>query len=210
MPAIHWINRPTFQQVVQLEPGACGGTPLAGCRTPVAPGAAQLQVRNVTPDTKDRVQWKWGKGQATAKSLFGTPTVDTDYRLCVYDGQDALLAHASAPAGGTCNAKSPKPCWRESGSGFRYVDRDLTPTGVQQLVLRAGVDGKAKIMLKGRGPTLRTPALPITHLPVRVQLANSAGACWSATYSPTLKDQAGTNPIERARAARRLSGSRSG
>ncbi|MEO7435758.1 MAG: penicillin acylase family protein, partial [Candidatus Binatia bacterium] len=55
VPAIHWINRPTFQQVVQLEPGACGATPAAGCHGTATPGGSQLQVRNVTPDTKDRL-----------------------------------------------------------------------------------------------------------------------------------------------------------
>ncbi len=191
VPAIHWINRPTFQQVVQLESGACGAAPVAGCRTP-APAGAELQVRDATPDTKDRLQWKWGKGAATPKSAFGAPTADTDYRLCLYDGESALLGHASAPAGGTCGVKNPKPCWRESASGFRYVDRDLTPDGVQQLLLRAGADGKAKILVKGRGPTLEMPALPIAHLPVRVQLTNSTGACWDATYSSTLRNDPGT------------------
>ena len=136
------------------------------------------------------MQWKWGKGAATAKSEFGNPLANTDYRLCIYDGQNALLSHASAPAGGTCNAKSPKPCWRENASGFRYVDRDLTPDGVQQLTLKAGAAGKAKIMLKGRGASLKTPALPISHLPVKVQLNNTNGACWDATYATTLKNQA--------------------
>jgi acyl-homoserine lactone acylase PvdQ len=192
VPAIHWINRPTFQQVVQLEPGACGAVPAAGCHAPAFPASALLQVRNVTPDAKDRLQWKWGKGSATAKSEFGNPRVDTDYRLCLYDGEDTLLSHASAPAGGSCNAKSPKPCWKENANGFRYVDRDLTPDGVQQLTLRAGPAGTAKIMLKGRGATLKTPALPISHLPVKVQLINSAGACWTATYGTTLKNETGT------------------
>jgi hypothetical protein len=192
VPAINWINRPTFQQVVQLEPGACGATPVAGCHGATAPGASQLQVRNVTPDTKDRLQWKWAKGAATPKSAFGNPRVDTDYRLCLYDGQDTLLSHASAPAGGSCNAKSPRPCWRENASGFRYVDRDLTPDGVQQLVLKAGTAGKAKLMLKGRGANLKTPALPISHLPVKVQLNNTVGECWTATYSTTLKNETGT------------------
>jgi hypothetical protein len=192
VPAIHWINRPTFQQVVQLETGACGAEPADGCRGTTVPGGSQLQVRNAATDTKDRLQWTWGKGEDTPKSAFGNPTVDTDYRLCVYDGESTLLTHAGAPAGGACNAKSPKPCWRESASGFRYVDRDLTPSGVQQLVLRAGVAGKAKVTLKGRGPTLHTPALPITHLPVRVQLVNTAGSCWESTYSTTLKNQTET------------------
>jgi len=42
----------------------------------------------------------------------------TGYELCLYDGADGLLAHPSAPAGGTCNAASPRPCWRATGSGF--------------------------------------------------------------------------------------------
>jgi hypothetical protein len=189
VPAIHWINRPTFQQVVQIETGACGAAPGAGCKAAGA-GGSQLQIRNVAADAKDRLQWKWGKGAVTAKSEFGNPLVDTDYRLCIYDGQDSLLSHATAPAGGTCNAKSPKPCWRENASGFRYVDRDLTPDGVQQLVLKAGPAGKAKIQLKGRGPALQTPALPIAHLPVKVQLTNTDGVCWDATYATTLKNQA--------------------
>jgi hypothetical protein len=191
VPAIPWINRPTFQQVVQLEPGACGVAPATGCHGSTVPGGSQLQVRNVTPDTKDRLQWKWGKGAPTAKSEFGNPRIDTDYRLCLYDGQDTLLSHASAPAGGTCNAKSPRLCWRENASGFRYVDRDLTPDGVQQLVLKAGTAGKSKIMLKGRGANLKTPALPISHLPVKVQLNNTVGECWTATYGTTLKNQTG-------------------
>ncbi len=192
VPAIHWINRPTFQQVVQLEPGACGAAPVTDCHGPTAPGAAQLQVRDASADAKDRLQWKWGKGAATTKSALGNPGVDTDYRLCLYDGQDALLAHASAPAGGSCNAKSPRPCWKENATGFRYVDRDATPDGVQQLVLKSGPAGKAKITLKGRGAALQTPALPISHLPVKVQLINSIDECWAATYSTTLKNQTAT------------------
>ncbi len=176
--------------MVQVETGACAATPATGCRQPTVAGASQLQVRNASIDAKDRLQWKWGKGAATAKSDFGDPLVDTDYRLCLYDGQGTLLSHESAPAAGTCNAKSPKPCWRESASGFRYVDHDLTPDGVQQLVLRAGPDGKAQIALKGRGANLHMPALPISHLPVQAQIANTAGACWSATYGTTLRDDA--------------------
>jgi hypothetical protein len=188
VPAIHWINRPTFQQVVQLETGACAPTPASGCHAPAVSGGAPLQVRNESQDAKDRLQWKWQKGSATMKSEFGNPLVDADYRLCIYDGQQTLLAHASAPAGGTCNAKSPRPCWRENATGFRYVDRDLTPDGLQDLTLRAGVDGKARIAVKGKGANLSTPALPIAHLPVTVQLTNRDGACWGATYSSTLKN----------------------
>jgi len=167
---------------------ACGPAPASGCRLPIVAGKATLQVTDKSPDTKDRLQWKWQKG-AAAVADFGDPTTTTGYGLCVYDGSGALISDAAIPAGGTCNAKSPRPCWRASRSGFRYVDRDLTPAGVQQLTLRAGVAGNAQIGLKARGPLLATPDLPVTTLPIRVQLTSTAGQCWEATYSTTLRNQ---------------------
>ena len=93
------------------------------------------------------------------------------------------------PAGGSCNAASPRPCWRASGRGYRYIDRDYTPDGIQQMILKSGDAGKAQIIVKGRGDALDTPPLPITTLPVRVQLVSSTGGCWEATYSTTLRNQ---------------------
>jgi hypothetical protein len=168
---------------------ACGTAPASGCRLPIVAGKASLQVTDKMPDTKDRLQWKWQKGAATTVADFGDPTTTTGYGLCVYDGTGALLSEAAIPAGGTCNAKSPRPCWRASRSGFRYVDRDLTPAGVQQLTLRAGVAGKAQIGLKARGPALATPDLPVQALPIRVQLVSTTGQCWEASYSTTLRNQ---------------------
>jgi hypothetical protein len=166
----------------------CGAAPLAGCRAPSVPGKAQLQIRSTSPDTKDRLQWKWLKGSATTKADFGNPLASTSYALCVYDGNANLIAQADVPAGGSCNAKSPRPCWRENGRGFRYIDRDLTPHGVAQLTLKSGVDGKAQVQLKGKGALLPDPPLPISDPPVRVQLVNGVGRCWEATYSTTLRN----------------------
>ena len=159
----------------------------AGSRS--SPGRRTLQVTDKTPDTKDRLQWKWQKGAATTVAAFGDPLINTAYGLCIYDGGSTLIASATIPAGGTCNAKSPRPCWRASRNGFRYVDRDLTPSGIQQLVLRAGAAGKAQIGLKGKGALLDTPDLPISSLPIRVQLVSSDGQCWEATYSTTFRNQ---------------------
>jgi predicted AlkP superfamily pyrophosphatase or phosphodiesterase len=168
---------------------ACGPAPASGCRVPLVAGKASLQVTDEIPDTKDRLQWKWQTGATTTLADFGDPLATTGYALCVYDGAGALRSSAAIPAGGTCNAKSPRPCWRASRSGFRYVDRDLTPAGVQQLNLRAGVAGKAQIGLKAKGPLLQTPDLPIGNLPITVQLVNADGQCWQATYSTTLRNQ---------------------
>ena len=83
-----------------------------------------------------------------------------------------------------------RPCWRETGSGFRYDDPELTPDGLRQVVLREGLAaGKAKIFVKGKGANLPMPSLPLAQ-PVLVQLHNSDGLCWEATYSaPALKNQ---------------------
>ncbi len=190
VPAIHWINRPTFQQVVQIARGACGNTPATGCKQPTASGAALLAIKDRTPDAKDRLLWKWAKGAPTSLAELGTPLTGTGYEFCLYDGGSNLISHASAPAGGACNAARPRPCWRQTGTGFKYVDKDLTPSGVQKLVLKAGLAGKASIILKGQGTSLATPALPISSLPVRAQLVNGNGVCWEARYGATLRDQA--------------------
>jgi hypothetical protein len=179
---------PTTTPTTTPAVAGCGAVPAAGCRPPAVAGTARLQIRNTAPDTKDRLQWRWLKGTATAKADFGDPTATTGYALCVYDGNSSLIASAAIPAGGTCNLKSPRPCWREGGRGFRYVDRDLTPSGIQQLVLKEGPAGRAQIGLKGRGPLLPDPPLPISDLPVTVQLVNGAGRCWTATYGSSLRN----------------------
>jgi len=114
--------------------------------------------------------------------------VSTGYALCLYDGNDNLMATAQAPAGGTCNAGSPRPCWRENPKGYRYTDKDLTPNGLQQILLKAGPAGSALVKVKGKGALLPDPTLPVSTLPVKVQLVNGAGRCWQATFSTTLRN----------------------
>jgi hypothetical protein len=63
--------------------------------------------------------------------------------------------------------------------GFSYKDPDRTPDGVDKLVLKAGLAGKAKAQLKGKGSSLPTLPLPLT-LPA---LQGENGSCWEATFS---------------------------
>lgn len=189
VPAIHWINRPTFQQVVQINQGACSAAPASGCRMPISSGAGQLQIRDRFPDTKDRLQWKWSKGAATAFSDFGSPLSSTNYELCLYDATSQLVSHASAPAGGNCASR---PCWKVVNGGYRYGSRDGTPDGLQQLRLKAGAAGRARISARGKGGNLKLPDLPIAHFPLTVQLQNGDGVCWSTTHSTTLRNQGDT------------------
>ncbi len=174
----------------------CGVAPEADCRTPAVPGKATLVLKeNATDDTKNTLAWNWAKGSATARTEFGDPTTATAYDLCVYDGTPTLILSASIPPGGLCGTLSVKPCWKPTRSGFSYSNRAATPDGVQKLALAEGLTaGHAKISASGKGANLAMPVLPIAvpaGLPLIVQLKNTAGVCWEATYSAPTKNDAG-------------------
>jgi hypothetical protein len=162
--------------------GSCGAAPLVGCRVA---GAARILVKDKTPNTADRMQWKWFKGATTALADFGTPQTTTSYALCVYDGDSHLVATLDMPAGGTCHGKS---CWRVTSKGYRYDDKDRTPDGVQRLDLKAGAAGQAQVAVRAQGLHFIPPPLPIADLPVLVQLRSSAGQCWQSTHATTFEN----------------------
>jgi hypothetical protein len=159
------------------------------CRTPVVAGKALISLQDKSPDTKDQWQWTWAKGAATTKAEFGDPVNADDYVVCLYDGS-GLRATLTAPAGGLC---ANKPCWSSKPKGFQYKDKDATPTGVTQLKLGAGTDGKAKIQVKGKGGLLPDLDLSTLASPVTVELKRAAGGvCWGAVYTfpPAIKNTA--------------------
>ena len=60
----------------------------------------------------------------------------------------------------------------DTGSRFRYADPDLSAHGVSRIVLGKGLqDGKATVMVGGKGSGLDLPILPIAPaaLPLVVQ-----------------------------------------
>ena len=141
-----------------------------------------LWLRDSGDDARHRVRWKWLSGAATVTGEFGDPSNGDAYALCIYDGASSLVRALSIPAGGTCGTR---PCWRQTSTGFRYRNRDLTPDGVSSLRLRAGGDGRARIVLQGMGGRLAVPDLGQLGSSVVVQLRKSSGgACWGALYSP--------------------------
>ncbi len=173
-------------------PLTCDAAPIAGCRTPAIGQKAFLLLKDQPDDNKDKLIWKWIKGSATAKVPdFGTPLTTTDYLLCVYDGTSTKIAEGLAPANGLCNASNPTACWSDKPTGFKYKDKDLTPHGLQQILLKEGLVEKAKIIVKGKGLNLDMPSMPVTQ-PLTVQLRNGAGVCWEAVYSsPAIKNEMG-------------------
>lgn len=165
----------------------CGAAPTGGCRG-TALLKASLKIKNVVPNTKDQLQFKWGNGDATMLAEYGDPTTTATYVVCVYDSSanPQPLLQASAPAGGIC--KNGKACWKATTTSYKYNDGLYTPDGLQGLQLKEGlVNGKAQIQVKGRGINLLPPTLPLTP-PVTVQVRNTqTGICWDAAF-PTPDD----------------------
>jgi hypothetical protein len=162
------------------------------CRTPVVSRRAPLLLRDQADDRRDALVWQWTAGTATTKAEFGDPLTSTDYVLRIYDTSGAVVFAARVPAGGACGTRKPKPCWKETTSGFSYENTALTPNGILRLVLHAGDDKKARIGVQGRGPLLALPRLPLAP-PVTVQLERVDGACWAAEYDHSIgKNDTGT------------------
>ncbi|HXJ32677.1 MAG TPA: hypothetical protein VMS22_01435 [Candidatus Eisenbacteria bacterium] len=157
----------------------CVEGPRTNCKLPTVPLKSKFQMKKGPTDTNDLVQYKWVKGAATNTVDFGQPDTTDDYALCVY--APGLVLKATAPAGGLCGTKA---CWKTlSIKGFSYKDPLRDPLGVDKIVLKAGLAGKAKVQMKGKGSNL--PALPLSlTLPAIVQLQSENGQCWGATFSP--------------------------
>jgi hypothetical protein len=150
VPAIHWINRPTFQQVVQIESGACARRhPTAGS----IQSRASSSSRTGRPTRATSSLAVDQKGAATASSI----SESTRHRLpalylrrhVVVDRQDGaaggLLGDAAVLAGRRpASVRRPRALpWREAGAP------------------RAGVAGKSRIIVKGKGELLDVPDMPV-------------------------------------------------
>jgi hypothetical protein len=155
-------------------PPTCAATPEL-CRTPAIGGKALIVLKDDgTDDSKDSLLWKWIKGAATAKSEFGDPVNAHSYQLCIYDG-GGLAAGAAIPFGSA---------WTERRSGFKFKDSAGSAGGVRTVLLKAGADQKAKVIVRGKGGNLDMPDLAALSSPLTVQLKRAGGAvCWGARYS---------------------------
>jgi len=155
------------------QTATCGATPMLDCRR-AAKGAVTIQQKDA--GAKDKLVWKWGKGDATTQADFGDPTSTAGYALCVYAGNHStLVASAQMDA-------DPARWSAISTKGYKYKDSTGTPDGVQKITLKGGDQGKAKAIVKGKGLNLPDPTLP-TDLPLRVQLIISdSTVCFEDSY----------------------------
>jgi len=171
--------------------------PIGGCSSTTGPalaclvaGKGTIVLADKTPDTKDKLVWKWVRGEETLLSDFGDPTGSDSYTLCVYDtvADNPSLKAELTVSGGLGWVPT-------SNKGFKFKDSTGANAGVITLLLRAGAANKAKVTLKSKGSALGAE-LPgpagATYFDqdssVIVQLINSLGMCWSSEYAtPAVK-----------------------
>jgi hypothetical protein len=111
------------------------------------------------------------------------------YRVCIYDSSanPQPLQEAALLPGGTCGTAA---CWKLLGSiavpkGYKFKNKVGNAAGLTDAKLLAGVTGKAKVQVKGKGVNLVMPTLGLT-VPVTVQLLIDDGMtteCWQTTFS---------------------------
>jgi Concanavalin A-like lectin/glucanases superfamily len=179
---------PTPTPTATATPLGCGTVPDAGCRLPFVAGKASLLIVDKTADARDGLKWRWLRGSAASELDFGTPLSTTHCALCVYDA-NGLVLDANVPMGSA---------WQTRRHGFKYKSKSGAPDGVTQVQLKAGADGKAQVIVQGKGGALGVPALETLVQPLRVQLRNSAGSCWEAVYSAPPKRGTSTIFSDRA------------
>ncbi len=164
-------------------------TPAASCKQPTRPRASRIVLQAGTVTRDAALSWRWAKGETTAAAELGDPLATHAYSLCVYDESGpmpSLLFQASALPGGTCPTK---PCWKAQGTppgakGFRYLDPERTPNGLERIRLVPGEAGKSKAVVKGKGDLLLALPPGPFPLPLRAQLRSAfERVCFEATYS---------------------------
>lgn len=156
----------------------CTVVPLA-CRTSQK---SVMVIRDNPNNDRDRLIWRWTRGQSTDFADYGNPATTSKYNFCVYAGTTAaLVAEASV--------EPPSVNWSVIGNnkGYRYKDNNGAQSGVQRVVLKANASNRARAFIKGKGANLPDPTLPF-ELPVLTQLVNQeTGVCFEATYTnPTV------------------------
>lgn len=162
----------------------CGDAPAAGCRSA---SKSVLVINDKADNNKDKIVWKWIKGQSTTTAEFADPVNSAVYSLCVYAGASSdLVGDSLIPPSNTL--------WQPiSTNGFRYKDAAAAADGIQKVTLKANLANKAKANVKGRGASLPDYAPPF-DAPVTVQLVNSSsGVCWESVFGPASvkRNQAG-------------------
>ncbi|HYC56660.1 MAG TPA: myxococcus cysteine-rich repeat containing protein [Candidatus Binatia bacterium] len=174
--------------------------PAESCHLVTAPGKGQLQIKDPAGQPQKRqVKWKWSKGEATTFDEFcsaaaGGGSSTGNYHFCIYDdsAKPQPLAEIVVRPGGTCDGKD---CWKiKAGKKCQFKDKAAQPRGVSTLKLISGGDGKAKMLLKGKGLEVPDPDLAPngldTDVTVQMLVDDGTDECWQSTFTTPKRNDA--------------------
>jgi len=174
--------------------------PILGCESTSGPapvcffaGKGSVSLTDKIPNSKDKVTWKWLKGEQVDLVDFGDPQNTDEYTLCIYDNiadVPSLKSELMVPA-------SPAK-WSPKGTkGWKYKDSAAVEAGVRTIILTSGLTGKSKIVFKAKGDNLGSELPgPVgveyydQDTSVIMQLISSGGFCWTSVYGePSSKNE---------------------
>jgi hypothetical protein len=168
------MSKGIFGQRYAIAAPACGPAPRTTC---YGSDKSSLSLAG------GALKWTWRKGVPLNIGHFANPAAGiTHYALCMYLAGAPMnpVLEAAVPAGGTCGSK---PCWKANAKGFKYKDSSGAADGITTIKLKAGDEGKSRIIVKGAGSAI-APPLPFTpYTSLTVQLVNSNDECFEALYS---------------------------
>ncbi len=167
--------------------------PVSGClHTAIDPSTlvclssenSHLDVRNRADPTRNRIQWKWRRGQTFDQVSLGAPDSTTRYSLCIYDSAgsvDTLVSNINPQLGGEA--------WTDRDpNGWNYKDKSRAVEGVDKIKLKTGISGRSAAELRGKGDMvpLPNPVSPFQYFDVEpkvsVFLVSSVGTCWESHF----------------------------
>jgi hypothetical protein len=141
---------------------------------------------------RDKLMFRWSKGETLTQAELADPSATSRYDLCVYSGGGAdVVLGLSVPPSAT--KWSPL-----SDRGYTYSDPSGTSAGIYRMLLKGHpTRNTSKVTVKGKGLGLPNPTLGNLPLPVTAQLVNSdTGICVEAAFDSSSIDESSTTQFK--------------
>lgn len=181
---------------VGVHCSGCPASPEVSCQT--GWGKAVLSVTEKVAG-KERLSLVLSKGPALDREDLGDP-LGTDllvpapfdepnaaYSVCVYDEADVLVGEIDV-TGSPANCGN-KPCWKDTGKNLIFKDKSALEDGIAKIVLKSGISGKPKVVVKGKSSNLPSMAPSLVgSSSATVQVYTDEEGCFSATLANVVRD----------------------
>jgi hypothetical protein len=153
---------------------SCPAEPATGCEDATS---SLLRLRKHPPGSThgDELFWRWSG--LPAATPFPDPAGPGLYQLCIY--ADTLALDVATSEGPACTGAT-GPCWQTIANGYTLRD---SAGGITSLTVAGGARSR-RVQLRGRGPLLDAPYLPVAGgRGIAVQLQDTGtGRCWGAEF----------------------------